>query len=118
MSQWEVEITDQFRQWYLSLTDSQQQAITERVEHLETTGPMTRRPYVGEVAGAKVHNLKELRVSTLRILFAFDPRQTAILLVGGDKATGGWKGWYRTAIAEAVDLYEAHLAELDAEGLL
>jgi hypothetical protein len=40
-------------------------------------------------------NMKELRVSkggTIRILFAFDPRRHAILLLGGDKS-GQWEAW-------------------------
>ena len=64
--------------------------------------------------------MKELRVSregALRVLFAFDPRRHAILLLGGDK-TGEWTAWYRRAIREADDLYEAHLEELRREGLL
>jgi len=45
-----------------------------------------------------LHNLKELRPasagsSEIRILFAFDPVRSALLLVAGDKA-GNWKGWY------------------------
>ena len=64
--------------------------------------------------------MKELRVSrsgTLRVLFAFDPRRMAILLVGGDKS-GRWRSWYRTAILEADDLYDQHLRELRDEGLI
>jgi len=49
------------------------------------------------------------------VLFAFDPRQVALLLVGGDKA-GNWKRWYREAIPRAEALYEAHLEELRREG--
>jgi hypothetical protein len=65
-------------------------------------------------------NMKELRVSkggAIRILFAFDPRRHAILLLGGDKS-GQWEAWYRLAIPEADDLYDTHLRELHAEGLL
>jgi len=35
--------------------------------------------------------MKELRISSggaLRVLFAFDPRRTAVLLLGGDKSKG------------------------------
>jgi hypothetical protein len=64
--------------------------------------------------------MKELRCSdegALRVLFAFDPRRTAILLLGGDK-TGGWDEWYRVAVPLADALYEVYLAELREEGLL
>ena len=61
-------------------------------------------------------NMKEVRpLSTnIRILFAFDPRRTAILLLGGDK-TNQWERWYRDNIPIADDLYDEHLATLKAE---
>jgi hypothetical protein len=49
------------------------------------------------------------------VLFAFDPRQVAILLLGGDKAEE-CKTWYRQAIAEADRLYDEHLDTLRKEG--
>ena len=44
--------------------------------------------------GARIHHLKELRPgsrgrSEIRIIFAFDPARSALLLPGGDKA-GNW----------------------------
>jgi len=63
--------------------------------------------------------MKELRVSVgreqLRILFVFDPRRVAILLIGGSK-TGQWNAWYPAAIAQADDLYDILLEELREEG--
>ncbi|HVR80008.1 MAG TPA: benzoate transporter [Acidimicrobiia bacterium] len=40
-----------------------------------------------------------------------------ILLLGGDKS-GQWDEWYETAVPRADDLYDTHLEELKAEGLL
>ena len=37
------------------------------------------------VEGSRHANMKELRASTTRVLFAFDPTRSAILLIGGDK---------------------------------
>jgi len=51
------------------------------------------------------------------VLFAFDPRRVAILLLGGDK-TGRWQAWYVEAIPEAERLYAEHLAQLREEGEL
>src|SRR5690606_5611306 len=42
----------------------------------------------------------------IRILFAFDPWRSAILLIAGDKA-GQWQRWYREAIPRAEQLYES-----------
>jgi hypothetical protein len=64
--------------------------------------------------------MKELRPassksSEVRILFAFDPVQQAVLLVAGDKS-GDWQGWYRDNIKIADDRYTEWLAgERDRE---
>jgi hypothetical protein len=50
----------------------------------------------------------------IRILFAFDPWRSAILLIGGDK-TGQWHAWYQQAIPQAETLYEIYLKERAAE---
>jgi len=78
------------------------------------------RPIVGEITGSRLHNLKELRppATSIRILFLFDPRRNAILLLGADKAEYGWKEWYGTAIPEAERIYDEYLNELRKEGLL
>ena len=52
------------------------------------------------VNGLVFMNMKELRIriggDLWRVLFAFDPRRCAILLVGGNK--GSDKRWYKTHI--------------------
>jgi len=117
---WEVEYTNEFGEWWLGLTQAQQEALDDRVTLLAEVGPGLRRPVVGDITGSRHPNLKELRASSggaLRVLFAFDPRRHAILLLGGDKS-GQWKEWYQWAIPAADDLYDAHLSELREEGLL
>jgi hypothetical protein len=47
----------------------------------------------------------------VRVLFAFDLKREAILLVGGDKG-GDWKGWYDENIPIADDRFDEHQAEL------
>lgn len=49
------------------------------------------------------------------MLFAFDPRRMAILLIGGDK-TDRWSEFYEEMIPVADDLYDEHLDELREEG--
>jgi hypothetical protein len=114
---WEVEFTDQFGDWWDQLTIDQQEALDDRVMLLAQEGPRLKRPVVGKIEDSRHEHMKELRTSqggALRVLFAFDPRRHAILLIGGDK-TGQWTKWYRTAIPEADDLYDTHLQELDRE---
>jgi len=64
--------------------------------------------------------MKELRTQCggkpLRSLFAFDPRRTAILLIGGDKT--GDSRFYERMIPLADQLYDTYLAELRKEGLI
>jgi hypothetical protein len=50
------------------------------------------------------------------VLYAFDPRRAAILLLGADKT--GRDRWYDEHVPRADALYDAHLQELDLEGLL
>jgi hypothetical protein len=117
---WEVEYTDEFGDWWDTLTEDEQVAIAARVRLLEEHGPSLRRPAVGAIKGSR-HDpqMKELRVTVggeqLRILFIFDPRRVAVLLVGGNK-TGQWKAWYATAIPQADALIDTLLDELREEG--
>ena len=117
---WEVEYTDEFGLWWDGLTQDQQEALDDRVKLLAERGPNLKRPVVGEIESSRHSNMKELRASkdgALRVLFAFDPRRHAILLLGGNK-TGQWDEWYRWAIPQADDLYDTYLEELAEEGLL
>lgn len=117
---WDVEFTDQFEEWWYQLCEHQQEALDERVMLLADRGPALKRPIVGAVSTSRHPNMKELRVSrggALRVLFAFDPRRHAILLLGGNKS-GHWSRWYARAVPEADRLYDTHLAELGDDGLL
>lgn len=87
------------------------------VGKLEEAGPALGRPLADTVGGSRHPNMKELRPpgTNLRILFAFDPRRTGILLIGGDK-TDRWREFYEETIPEADRLYDEHLKELREEG--
>jgi hypothetical protein len=124
MKMWEVEYTTQFGDWYQSPDEEDQDAVTARVEVLEQLGPTLGRPAVDNVHQSRRPNMKELRAErALRVLFAFDPRRTAILLLGGDKSpddprSPNWNRWYDHFIPIADDLYDAHVDELHQEGLI
>ena len=70
--------------------------------------------------GSRHDHMRELRVQhqgrPYRLLYAFDPRRTAILLIGGDKT--GDKRWYAKAIPVADRLYDGHIQTLRKEGLI
>ena len=117
---WEVEYTDEFEEWWETLTAVQQDVVDGRVRLLRANGPSLGRPTVDTVKRSRHSNMKELRASkdgALRVLFAFDPRRHAILLLGGDK-TGAWNEWYDRNVPRADLLYDVHLRELRHEGLI
>lgn len=61
--------------------------------------------------------MRELRVQhkgrPYRVLYAFDPRRMAILLVGGDKT--GNNRWYDEFVPIADALYKEHMKTLEKE---
>lgn len=117
---WEVEGTKEFEEWYASLDAADQEAIDASVDLLIEHGPVLGRPYADTVSGSRFPNMKELRSQSggdpLRTFFAFDPRRTAILLVGGDKT--GDDRFYERMIPTADRLYSAYLQELHDERLI
>jgi hypothetical protein len=64
--------------------------------------------------------MKELRTQSsgkpLRTFFAFDPRRTAILLIGGDKTSDD--RFYDRMVRIADRLFDDYLTEIKDEGLI
>jgi hypothetical protein len=112
---WDVEFTDQFAAWWETLSSDEQQSIDAAVRVLEHRGPGLGRPLVDSLEGSRHPNMKELRAGTIRVLFAFDPRRSAILLIGGDKRDR-WQEFYPEMIALADQLFDEHLKDLESEG--
>jgi hypothetical protein len=116
---WSIEATEEFAQWFGSLTPAEQISVAAKVDVLEQLGPSLGRPHVDTLKGSKYPNMKELRVQhggkPYRVMFAFDPRQTGILLIGGRK---GGANWYHKAIRLADRIYANYLKELRKEGLI
>jgi len=114
---WEVEFTDEFGGWWRTLDEAAQDAVARVVGLLETEGPALGFPFTSDVRGTKRVSLRELRIQSqgrpLRVLYAFDPRRVAILLLGGDKT--GDSRWYARAIPAAEALYQDHLRTLRDE---
>lgn len=109
---WEVEYTDELEHWWETLGEEEQEAIDAAVELLQERGSALGRPLADTVHHSRHSNMKELRpVQTIRVLFAFDPRRVAILLIGGDKR-GTWNRWYDDMVPIADALYDQHLAEI------
>jgi hypothetical protein len=109
----EVIGTDDFSEWYRSISDLQADAVAVAVERLEQLGIGLGFPYSSAVRGASFA-LRELRIKTggraLRVMYAFDPTRQAVLLIGGDKS--GEKKFYERLMARAERIWKAYLAEV------
>lgn len=117
---WEVEYTDEFGDWWTGLTDGEQDRVAATVRLLTARGPSLPFPYSSGVEGSRHAHMRELRVQSrgnpLRIFYAFDPRRTAIMLIGGDKT--GRDRFYEEYIPRADALYDTYLDELRTKGLI
>ncbi len=96
---WEVEYTDVFGNWWDGLR------------------PALPFPHSSAVHRSAYSRMRELRIQhagrPYRMLYAFDPRRVAIVLVGGDK-TGNHR-WYEEFVPRADQLYKRHLTQLERE---
>jgi len=117
---WEVEFTDEFGRWWSNLSETEQVSVAASVRLLELRGPDLGFPHSSAIVGSRHGHLRELRTQhrgrPIRTLYAFDPRRTAILLMGGDKA--GDERWYEEHVPMADRLYDEHLRQLRKEGLI
>lgn len=86
---WEVEFSDEFGKWWDNLTAAEQKSVDFSVSLLQESGPTLRMPHSSTVETLRHTHMRELRIQhagcPYRVLYAFDPRRTAILLIGGDK---------------------------------
>lgn len=116
---WEVEYTNEFGHWWDGLTEAEQIDVAACVGLLEHHGVHLKFPFSSGVIGSKHPHMRELRVQhggcPYRVLYAFDPRRHAILLLGGNKT--GQKRWYEKSIRIADRLYDIHLETLEKEGV-
>lgn len=114
---WEVEFTDDFEQWWLTLSQDEQVEISAKVELLQEYGPILPRPHSDVIVTSKHANMKELRGQVnqreLRVLYAFDRKRAAILLLGGDKT--GDPNWYDKMVPIADTLFDEHQQQVCQE---
>jgi len=117
---WEVEYTNEFEIWWESLKEAEQIDVASCVGLLEELGPNLKHPYSSGIHGSRYSHMRELRIQhagkPYRVLYAFDPRRAAILLIGGNKT--GDDDWYEKYIPIADSLYEQHISLLKKEGFL
>jgi hypothetical protein len=114
-AEWEVEFSDEFAEWWDGLTAAEQKSVDFTVSLLQSAGPVLRMPHSSGVSMSRHPHMRELRIQhegrPYRVLYAFDPRRTAMLLIGGDKT--GDDRWYDRFVPLADAVYDRHLREID-----
>ena len=113
---WTALLASEFQTWLDGLPSDDRVAILQDIRVLEEFGPQLGRPHVDTLQGSRHSNMKELRSRhsghQYRSLFAFDPKQRAILLVGGDKVGQDQKRFYKALIKQADTILDRHLARI------
>jgi hypothetical protein len=101
------------------LSESEQGKVDARVTLLMEGGPNLGFPFSSQVKASRFPEMRELRAQAggdpLRMLYAFDSRRIAILLLAGDKT--GDDRWYEKNVPVADRLFEQHLRMIDDEGV-
>ncbi|AZF58068.1 type II toxin-antitoxin system RelE/ParE family toxin [Pseudomonas sp. R11-23-07] len=115
---WDIEYTDEFGEWWGNLGENEQASVAASVDLLGLLGPGLGFPHSSDIRGSRHGNLRELRIQhagrPYRVLYAFDPRRCAVLLIGGDKTAQ--HRWYDVHVPVAEKLYDIHLKTLRKEG--
>ncbi len=114
---WEVEYVDEFEAWWNTLDEDEQAKVDASVRLLEDEGPNLSFPHSSGIEGSRHSHMRELRIQVdgrpFRVLYAFDPRRAAVLLLGGDKT--GDARWYAKNVPLADDRYGDYLVQLKKE---
>lgn len=114
---YEVEVSDEFKDWYEPLSEAEQLSVERVVLMLMEAGPALGFPYSSGINGSKFSHMRELRIQhegrPYRVLYAFDPARSAFLILGGDKT--GDEHWYEKMVPKADAIYAEHLKVLKKE---
>jgi len=115
----DVEYTDEFGEWWNGLSEEEQVSVAASVQLLETNGANLKFPHSSGINSSKHSHMRELRIQhegqPYRVLYAFDPKRNAILLIGGNKT--GNDRWYKEFVPVADALYTVHIQTLAKEAL-
>lgn len=110
----EVVVTDEFKDWYYELDETDNEAVYYYVSLLEQLGLALKHPYSSAINGSQ-YAMRELRVQSkgrpLRVLYAFDPKRQAVLIIGGEKT--GDDRFYEWIIPRADEIFRKYLEEDD-----
>ena len=109
---WTVEYTGGFGAWWKELVEGRQDDVASGAGLLEELGPGPPFPHSSGIEGSRHGHMRQLRVRSggrpLRVFHAFNPRRTAILLIGGDKIGGDKTGddrFYEKSVPAADNMH-------------
>jgi len=109
----EILFTDEFGEWWEGLSIDEQDSVDRVVGLLERAGPTLAFPHSTGISSSAFPHMRELRIQhsggPYRVLYAFDPKRRAVLLLGGAK--GGEERWYEVHVPIADRIYRQYLAE-------
>lgn len=95
--EYDVYVLDGCSDWMGGLPQKDRNDLAARIDLLAEQGPALSRPAVDGIKGSRHANMKELRHGKLRVLFAFDPKQQAVLSSAEASRTAGRNGTRRTS---------------------
>ena len=111
---WIVEIGDEFLPEFNELDELVRTEILAHSRLIQQFGPQLGRPRVDTLKDSRHANMKEIRFDAAGgvwlVVFAFDRKPKAILLIAGDKSGVREKRFYKQLIAKAEERFDAHLA--------
>lgn len=111
----EIVVSKEFENWFKDIDSIAKKDIFASIETLKTFGHSLGRPHVDTLKGSKLKNLKELRIRSLgrpfRVIFIFDVKRRALLLLGGNKAND--KKFYENMIRKAEQIYNNFLRSIE-----
>lgn len=108
----EVYATDEFEAWFVALSDEDGEAVIYLTHLLEQKGLALGTPYSSALKGSR-YPFRELRSKSrgraIRIIYAYDKKRDAVLIIGGDKH--GKPRFYKDIIPLAERIWTQYLAE-------
>ena len=109
---WAIDYTKEYESWFAGQEKEHKIAIAAKVLVLSEFGPNLPRPYVDTIQGSKYPNLKELRIqhknAVFRVLFIFNKKREAWLLIGGNKKGKNEEDFYKKLVKEAEGLLDTY----------
>ena len=111
---WNIEFVAEAERWWDSLNEDEQAKLGAAFDELERHGPLLPTFKSKGILTSRHDSMRELRIQhkgrPYRVLFAFDPRRVAIVLLGGDKT--GDDRWYQKNVPIADKRFDKHLKSL------